>query len=1046
MTNRCIPIFSLSKIIQDFDSLDGGDSEVAVASHMDGAKKKARRSHKGNISKAQRYLTPDVVEINGRRLPIEIAEYALANDLTEEQLDEYADSVVEQEKMDEIEFTRRVELMREKYEYRNVNSGKASRSEQLGKKKTGSNKTAALDVFIDQEKQDDRRSLSLPIRPPRIFYLNFQQGSLVLRNSFSRQKQKLESKSLSPRSIFQSMWSNRSNGHTLDDKNLDALSTEPEDNINRHLKSTSVQEKRPLSTSDIELLRCIGLDTYVMIRFLRFCFDVTFYPFLMSLLVLIPTYYVDQYDGIEEDDDLFVEIQTGGYFRFTMNRLPPSSDKIWVSFGFSVIFILFILRRLWVEWETFVALRFDFMANGDAKNDRDADKIGGGSSFKSRSVVSMEESLVDKNIQQFRNSCLVEYIPESHRRDAELYQFFDSVFPGQVVRAEVLLNAKRMMELVKERQTVIEKYEVIYAKHQHAKQKFYRIKDGIEVDECSMLYCISCGCFRNKDKPPEEPTLRSGKGACSCCKGNRVKALPYLLSEIKRLNREIKKEHKKISIEKEMAEDKDEAQDFISSNLKGAKAFFRGTTKDLNCSTGFVEFKTLSAKQSALQSNLTGTNGYMVTTSAPDPRDMIWDNATVELNFIQIKTLQCEALLFTGTLFWTVIVGGITLVTDIDRIQPYLPSWLNTEEDTFWYLIIQGYLPVIFLELLMLVVPFLLRIIATKFIRFKTHSEVDKFIFKWHFAYRIANLIIIIVKHQVLTTAQNILSNPRLAFDTLATGIATSSQFFLNNMIVQAGTETLWELAQIPRILSYFILHQIITIEATPKRKLERLREPGAIEWGDTVPRFIFGLLVAVVYSAIVPLVTGVCAVFFYIATKVYTHQALFIYAQPYEGGGQLMYQLNTAIMVILHVYVTIFSILLGLKKTSFTGGAFFFIMNIIIFLVRHRLYATFIAPGLNLAMTNARIIDEQTKIVEERSRLFHAYKATKKSKKSHPFTPPNTKQTRFKLDMDIESRQRSEMLDEEADKTPETSDVYLYRQPFLNKAELETGPRPYHS
>jgi hypothetical protein len=89
----------------------------------------------------------------------------------------------------------------------------------------------------------------------------------------------------------------------------------------------------------------------------------------MSLLVLIPTYYVDQYDGIQEDDDLFIEIQTGGYFRFTMNRLPPSSDKIWVSFGYSVIFILFILRRLWVEWETFVALRFDFMANGDAKNE-----------------------------------------------------------------------------------------------------------------------------------------------------------------------------------------------------------------------------------------------------------------------------------------------------------------------------------------------------------------------------------------------------------------------------------------------------------------------------------------------------------------------------------------------------------------------------------------------------------------------------------------------------------------------------------------------------
>ena len=43
-------------------------------------------------------------------------------------------------------------------------------------------------------------------------------------------------------------------------------------------------------------------------------------------------------------------------------------------------------------------------------------------------------------------------------------------------------------------------------------------------------------------------------------------------------------------------------------------------------------------------------------------------------------------------------------------------------------------------------------------------------------------------------------------------------------------------------------------------------------------------------YSTIVPFVTGSCAIFFYVATKVYTHQALFVYAQPYEGGGKLMY------------------------------------------------------------------------------------------------------------------------------------------------------------
>lgn len=582
------------------DSLEGGESEIAVASNDQKSRRKPRRSQKGNLSKAQRYLTPDVVEIQGRRLPIEVAEYALANDLTEDQLDEYAQNVIEHETNDELEFQRRVELMRDKYESRRNNSftttTKRKQSNNDPNANGGESRPAALDVFIDQEKNYGQRPLSLPARPPRVFYINFQQGSLVLRNSFNQQRRTLDSKGLSPRSIFHNMWSNIKNNHTTNESQGETHTQEQENHINRHLKSTSVQEKRPLSTSDIELLRCIGLDTYVMIRFLRYCFDVTFYPFLISLLVLIPTYYADQYNGKGEDDDIY-EVETGGYFRFTMNRLPPSSDKIWVAFGFSCLFILFILRRLWIEWETFVALRFDFMVNGDVKNDLEQDNSGGGTSFKSRSMVCMEESIVEKNVQQFRNSCLVEYIPESHRRDAELYNFFDSVFPGQVVRAEVLLNAKRLVDLVKKRQMTIEKYEIIYAKHQHEKQKYHRIKDGIEVKQCDIWSCLKCEYFQDQTKQPNEPTMTSGSRSCRCCGGKRIKALPYLLSEIKRLNRDINKEHHRIGEEKQMVEDKDEARDFFASNIQGAKAFFRGTTDDLNCSTGFVEFKTLSAKQ-----------------------------------------------------------------------------------------------------------------------------------------------------------------------------------------------------------------------------------------------------------------------------------------------------------------------------------------------------------------------------------------------------------------------------------------------------------------
>jgi hypothetical protein len=60
---------------------------------------------------------------------------------------------------------------------------------------------------------------------------------------------------------------------------------------------------------------------------------------------------------------------------------------------------------------------------------------------------------------------------------------------------------------------------------------------------------------------------------------------------------------------------------------------------------------------------------------------------------------------------------------------------------------------------------------------------------------------------------------------------------------------------------------------------------------------------------------------------------------------------------------VTIFSVLLGLKRLNVAAIFFFFIMNIFTFLVDRQITKKFIKPGLTLALTNSRIIDEQNKV-----------------------------------------------------------------------------------
>eukprot|EP00957_Ditylum_brightwellii_P191446 14575996-Ditylum_brightwellii.AAC.1 len=49
----------------------------------------------------------------------------------------------------------------------------------------------------------------------------------------------------------------------------------------------------PLPPLEAKLLKYAGLDSYLMIRFVRFGFDCTFYPFLLAVATLIPIYYTD---------------------------------------------------------------------------------------------------------------------------------------------------------------------------------------------------------------------------------------------------------------------------------------------------------------------------------------------------------------------------------------------------------------------------------------------------------------------------------------------------------------------------------------------------------------------------------------------------------------------------------------------------------------------------------------------------------------------------------------------------------------------------------
>jgi hypothetical protein len=453
----------------------------------------------------------------------------------------------------------------------------------------------------------------------------------------------------------------------------------------------------PPTATDRELLRCIGLDCYTIIRFLRLGFEMTFWPFVVACVVLIPTYYTNDYDGsFGQVDDGFSTYTTTGYFIITINKLENGNNKLVVVWLYAILYYLVFLRRLWVEWAVFCELREDFLANGDpsAVNEDDAESL-----------------------KQFRNSVVVENIPASHRRDKDIFIFYNTLFPGKVRRAEIIVNSSRLSVLIQERQNYIEQYESIYAKSIHQEREYRRMMQLYNEGGKNRL--------GSKHRKPIEPTeLHYNVDGGICGSGSRKMtadaALAHYMSEIRRMNALVEEEYDALVKRKKENERTPSALELTKSKIGQGKSKSQGSmihqleyilandsdpedeTDDIiDCSNGFVEFETRAAKQCALQVELSGQASYFSTKQAPDPRDLIWRNMTASRKTISRSHYAVQLILFIGILFWSALVGLI------GSVESAFNEWAdkNNVQVEFLTGFIAGYLPVLMLMILMAVIP-----------------------------------------------------------------------------------------------------------------------------------------------------------------------------------------------------------------------------------------------------------------------------------------------------------------------------------------------------
>jgi hypothetical protein len=221
---------------------------------------------------------------------------------------------------------------------------------------------------------------------------------------------------------------------------------------------------------------------------------------------------------------------------------------------------------------------------------------------------------------------------------------------------------------------------------------------------------------------------------------------------IQKLNKDIEDEYLRIAQERvRPVPQKEESR---LAKWLGIKYLTGADTGRLHSSTAFVEFRSLTTKQQAIQCNITGANNFITVLPVPEIRGLIWDNAHVSRSLIETRRRWADIALVGGLIAWSYFVAFI-------RSHDNLSSELNFdyESNPLISTCLDIYFPAMVVEGLVRGVPYAVRGICG-WIRFKTEPEIDHYVLLWYFWYRLLAFMFVLLGSTIIDVGENLLHDP----------------------------------------------------------------------------------------------------------------------------------------------------------------------------------------------------------------------------------------------------------------------------------------------
>ena len=305
----------------------------------------------------------------------------------------------------------------------------------------------------------------------------------------------------------------------------------------------------------------------------------------------------------------------------------------------------------------------------------------------------------------------------------------------------------------------------------------------------------------------------------------------------------------------------------------------------------FVVMRTFTAATIAIQSMHSSKPGSMQVNTAPEPRDILWQNIYMSKGAHRTRSYLGEFLVLLLIAFYVVPVALVSLLVSESALVSMSPRLAQlSRASAFFSAVIALVQPLCIVGLQQLLPPLFMVIGHAE--GTPAFSEVQMRAFSRYFLFQVINVFLVTtIAGSIFDTIAIIIENPESAFEMLGNSLPRMSSFFITFVTIKTFLGLGFELVRTMALVqatARFLLFPNATLRTkrTPICAMRAIDDPGWFPFHKILAQDMLVVVISVVFAVVAPLVTLPCALFCLCSRILWTHHHLYVFESVFESGG----------------------------------------------------------------------------------------------------------------------------------------------------------------